>query len=86
MTGKAVKNVKDAAEPPDWTNKAVIATGLVQGTLRPGDLGKFSQMVDRSKSTLLANKENSEHYCWALDALLAKRQPARLSEVGECCH
>jgi protein gp37/ParB-like chromosome segregation protein Spo0J len=85
-TKKAVDAVKGIADPPEWANLETITTCLMDGTLKPSDVLKFSTQVTKANAELSNRQLESQRFIEELEAHLLEERPGRLSDVTKICN
>ena len=84
-TRKAVSVLKDIAEPPEWSDRAVIAHAVISGALKPSEVARFGSAVEKTTDALTKGKDDAERLAAELVSRLAAKRPEKLSEVSEIC-
>lgn len=84
-TRKAVAGVKDAPEPPAWSDVAAIASALVEGSLGRVEVGRFAGIVEKTLATIDRAGIDAAQFSERLAASLESARPSRISQVTEIC-
>jgi ParB/RepB/Spo0J family partition protein len=85
-TRRAVADLKDASEPPAWTDAPAIAAAIVGGAMKRSEIDAMAGAVDKTIAALKGGEVGSYDYVKKLETSLADQKPSRLADVMAICN
>jgi protein gp37 len=82
---KVAQLLKGIKEPPDWADRAAIATAFVNTTLKPSHYLQFFTVVEKMVKTITEMGEDVDRFTNELYKRLAAKRPSTASVVQEVC-